>query len=185
MSKAASALVESHLQALLSASELGPILDLACGGGRNGLFLVGKGVPVVFADRSETSLEEVRNRLDAMSASAAAEKSRCWLVDFENKEKDPLAEKRFGAIIVFNYLHRALFTAIKGAIAPGGIVIYETFTVDNLRYGRPRNPDYLLRPGELAEYFGDWDCLHHFEGEVKGEPGTRAIAQIVARKPNN
>jgi hypothetical protein len=55
----------------------------------------------------------------------------------------------FGAVIVTNYLHRPLFPTLRSALAPGGVLLYETFAAGNERFGRPSNPDFLLRPGEL------------------------------------
>ena len=76
--------------------------------------------------------------------------------------------------------------SIKQAVLPGGIVIYETFTVDQPQFGRPHNPDFLLQHGELREHFEGWDILHSFEGVVDGAGGSgaRAIAQMVAIKPS-
>jgi hypothetical protein len=65
---------------------------------------------------------------------------------------------------------------------PGGLVVYETFTVAQRRFGRPNNPDFLLRQGELKASFNDWELIHHFEG-IRPDP-DRGIARIVARKPS-
>jgi hypothetical protein len=62
-----------------------------------------------------------------------------------------------------------------------GLLIYETFTAEQPRFGKPRNPDYLLQSGELGHMFADWEVIHSFEG-IKENP-TRAVAQLVARKP--
>jgi len=62
----------------------------------------------------------------------------------------------------------------------GGILIYETFTLDQPRFGKPHNPDYLLEPGELRRWFEDWKIIHHFEG-IKNNP-VRAVAQIVCQR---
>jgi len=178
MTSHASSLIRQHLDLMVSSATQGEVLDLACGRGRNGLYLVNRGFSVRFADRSREALDEVQAQLKASGKSA-----RLWQVDFEEAEENPLSGKAFAAILVFNYLYRPLLEYIREAITPGGLVVYETFTVDNLRFGRPRNPDYLLRAGELAERFHDWDCMHYFEGEVEGSAGARAIAQIIARKP--
>lgn len=78
-----------------------------------------------------------------------------------------------------------MFEQIKQATISGGIVVYETFTVDQAQFGRPKNPDFLLKHGELAELFADWQILHSFEGivDANNDAGKQAIAQIVARKP--
>lgn len=87
--------------------------------------------------------------------------------------------------MAFNYLHRPLFEQLKRAVHPGGIVLYETFTLDQANHGRPKNPAFLLRPGELLQTFSDWAILHYFEGAVENEAGTgsKAIAQLAAQKP--
>ncbi len=64
-----------------------------------------------------------------------------------------IARETYNAIICFNYLQRSLFTGIINGLKPGGIVVYETFTVDQARFGRPTNPNFLLRHGELREAF--------------------------------
>lgn len=180
MENTASTLIQENLDPLRAASALGEVLDLACGRGRNGLFLLSEGIPVTFAERSSEALEEVKHQVDENGEIATL-----WQVDLEHSSNNPLSGKNFGAILVFNYLHRPLLEHIKDAVLPGGLVIYETFTVDNLPYGRPNNPDYLLRPGELATRFSDWDCMHYFEDTIEGASGPKAIAQIVARKPNS
>jgi tellurite methyltransferase len=86
-----------------------------------------------------------------------------------------------GAILVFRYLHRPLVPFIKKALVKGGVLIYETFTVDQRRFGKPHNPRFLLKPGELLDWFEDWKVIHYSEGIV-GQP-QRAIAQIVCTKP--
>jgi tellurite methyltransferase len=102
-------------------------------------------------------------------------------VDLEKEGENPLPEDAFQGIVLFRYLHRPLIDCIKKAIKKGGIVIYETFTVDQPKFGKPYNPDFLLKRGELSGWFADWDILHYFEG-IMSTP-ERAVAQIVCRKP--
>lgn len=157
------------------------VLDLACGKGRNGLFLVSHNVPVLFADNNEAHLQSIVPIVEL--AVRRAKKSACWLVDFEAKVsegKNPLIGKSFDAVIVFNYLHRPLFPFIREAIRPGGLIVYETFTVDQKRFGRPSNPDFLLEQGELVQAFAGWELIRNFEGEVSSP--ERAIARLIARK---
>jgi len=153
-----------------------PVLDLACGTGRSGLKLAKRDIPVIFADRSATALAEVEQRL-----SKAKLPGRIWLVDLEQTDINPFDGQFFSAIICFRYLHRPLFPDLLNAVEPGGLVIYETFTTGNRRFGRPNNPDFLLEPGELKTWFQNWEILHYYEG-VQHKP-DRVIAQIVARKP--
>jgi len=166
-----------------------PVLDLACGSGRNGLYLLEQNMPVVFADINESALEQVKNTLSSYD-NGVTSLANFWQVDFEQDSLDqddtkPLAGKSFSAIMVFRYLHRALFEQIKQAVTAGGYVVYETFTVDQPQFGRPTNPKFLLKHGELAELFSDWQIIHSFEGVVdaNNESGKQAIAQIIARKP--
>ena len=82
-------------------------------------------------------------------------------------------------------VHRPLLKDIKDGVVPGGTVIYQTFTAEQTRFGRPNNPDHLLRTGELKEVFGDWDVLRYREliGPSRRDGRPQAIAGIVARKP--
>lgn len=153
----------------------GPILDLACGRGENGLFLAGLNLPVILADRSSEALEEARR-----SAEERGLHAQFWEVDLETGE-DLLKKEWYRAILVFRYLHRPLIPYLREGIRKGGILIYETFTIEQPQYGKPHNPDFLLQPGELAGRFQDWEVIHYFEGIL--EDPRRAMAQLVCRKP--
>lgn len=181
----ASSLLSQYMQKIALACDTAPALDLACGTGRNGLCLLASDIPVVFADRDSQNLEQIKRHLTAQPCKRQREMSRFWQVDLEIPGTHPLAGETFGVIMVFRYLHRPLLEGIKKAVIPGGLVIYETFTVEQARIGRPRNPDFLLRPGELRDSFCQWDILHSFEG-IEHDPASgqpRAIAQLVAEKP--
>ncbi len=175
----ASALVVDHIALIRQCVTEAPALDLACGSGRNGAYLLSQGVAVMFADRDGAKLDEIAQ------GAGKSELATTWEVDFEKPGQSPLEGRSFPAILVFRYLHRPLMPAIKHAIHPGGLIVYETFTTDHPRFGRPTNPDYLLKPKELEQIFSGWEILHSFEGESSSETGGRpqAIAQIVARKP--
>ncbi len=151
------------------------VLDLACGTGRNGLYLAERNVPVTFVDNNQNCLDGVEQALRT-----SGWPGKTCLIDLENAENDPLADHHANVCLVFNYLHRALFPAIKQSVLPGGLVFYETFTVLNSKFGRPNNPDFLLHEKELVSYFADWEVLHYFEGELSHP--DRAIAQVIARK---
>ena len=172
----ASALLVRHIT-LLKALEISHgVLDLACGSGRNGRYLLSCGLPVVFADIDGEKLAS----LSAVEVSDPAMVT-LWEVDFESKADDPLAGKTFDAIMVFNYLHRALIDRIKQAVRPGGLVFYETFTEQQRRFGRPRNSDFLLKPDELKAWFETWQIIHYEERERVNPPIH--VASLVARKP--
>jgi SAM-dependent methyltransferase len=160
---------------LLDETLEGPVLDLACGTGENGLFVASLDLPVVLADRSSESLDVARRSAEERGLTV-----QFWHVELETGPS-PLEEELYRAILVFRYLHRPLIPSIRRALRGGGVLMYETFTVDQPKYGRPCNPDYLLQPGELDGWFKDWDTIHYFEGVLDGP--TRAMAQIVSRKP--
>ena len=87
--------------------------------------------------------------------------------------------------MVFNYLHRPLFNDIRDGLKPGGVVVYQTYTIDQRRFGPPTSPAHLLEPGELRRVFADWQTLLHRETVLREVPGgpLKAVASIVARKP--
>jgi SAM-dependent methyltransferase len=179
-------IVEMFVTELDRSAERGPMLDLACGAGRNGLYLIANRVPVVFADADTTALAQVRSALSDPVYKNTRALADFWPVDFERGQASPMGQRRFGGIIVFRYLYRPLIEHIRQAVLPGGMVIYETFTVDQPQFGRPKNPDYLLRHGELPGYFDDWNILYRFEGVQEGPEGgnPQAISRIVALKPD-
>jgi SAM-dependent methyltransferase len=179
-----SPLLSEYLPLLQAAAHQAPVLDLACGRGRNGLYLLDNGCRVTFADRDNDALFEVAQQV-ASRALQQKSLARLWQQDFEQGNK-PLAKECYGAVIVFRYLHRPLMEQLKQAVLPGGLIIYETFTTAQPQYGRPTNPDFLLKPGELSSYFTDWQQHFYFEGVQTVANGTcqQAVAQLVAQKPS-
>ena len=171
------ALLEQWLPEILPTASHGEVLDLACGNGQNGLLLAAAGARVVFADRNQSALDSCEEH-----AQPFAERTRCWQIDLETANTKPLADQQFAVILVFRYLHRPLIPAIQSALSPGGLLVYETFTTDNRQFGRPNNDDFLLQPGELNGWFAEWEVLHTAE-LVEQHPVPRAVAQLVARKP--
>ena len=116
------------------------VLDLACGYGRHARFFASRGCRVLAVDRDAAALA-------TLAAVAGVATLRA---DLEGAPW-PLPPARFAAVVVANYLHRPLFDPLIGALAPGGVLVYETFMLGNERFGKPSNPDFLLRPGELLE----------------------------------
>ena len=157
------------------------ILDLACGNGRNGLLLLQSNIAVTFADNNKSALSNVDASISALRAfNLELANAECWEVDLEQASVKPLENRCFDAVLVFNYLHRPLFPAIQQVIAQGGLIFYETFTVHQTKFGRPTNPDYLLKERELLDAFKDWEVIKYFEG-IKTNP-KRAVASLIARK---
>jgi SAM-dependent methyltransferase len=150
----------------------GPVLDLACGSGRHTRWFASRGLPVVAVDRQ---------RLD-LGAPGDLPGVEFIQADLEDGSPWPLGERRFAAIVVTNYLHRPLFPRIAAALAEGGLLIYETFMVGNERFGRPTNPEFLLRPGELREAFPGLTVVAFEEGET-GSPKPEMIQRVVMRRP--
>ncbi|MCW8915094.1 MAG: class I SAM-dependent methyltransferase [Magnetovibrio sp.] len=119
----------------------GSVLDLAAGGGRHGRMLLERDHKVTFLDRTIEPLSDLEGTPNAQLIEADLEDGSPW----------PLDGQKFDAIIVVNYLHRPLFDDLLASLNPGGIFIYETFARGNEDYARPRNPNHLLRTGELLD----------------------------------
>jgi SAM-dependent methyltransferase len=113
-----------------------PVLDVACGFGRHMRWFAARGHPVTGVDRSAEAIESLQGLGQAVQA------------DIENGPW-PFAGRRFGAVIVTNYLWRPLLPAILDSVEPGGALIYETFAAGNETVGKPSRADFLLQPGEL------------------------------------
>ena len=148
------------------------MLDLACGSGRHVRLLLECGHPVVALDRDAEALA-------TLPASPALE---IITTDLENGSHWPLVERPFAAIVVTNYLHRPLFPTILAALEPNGLLIYETFALGNERFGRPRNPDFLLKPGELIEVVRGTCAVIAYECLELAEPRPAVVQRIAARK---
>jgi SAM-dependent methyltransferase len=151
----------------------GPVLDLAAGGGRHTRFLVGRGHPVTAVDRDVTGLADLNANPAVTILAADLEDGRPW----------PLADRRFAGVIVTNYLHRPLLPATVAAVASGGCLIYETFAVGNERLGKPSNPDFLLRPGELLEAVRGRLIVLAYENLEVSEPRPAMVQRIAAVAP--
>lgn len=149
----------------------GGILDLACGGGRHARYFAARGHPVEAVDRDPALLAS----LDGVAGVTA----RC--ADLEGGPW-PYAGQRFDGVIVANYLHRPLFPRLLAALAPGGVLIYETFAAGNERYGRPSNPAFLLKPGELLEVVRDRLRVVAYEDLTVLEPKPACLQRICAVK---
>lgn len=120
----------------------GRVLDLACGGGRHARLAAGMGFAVTALDRNREALAGLTGipGISVIDHDLEADGAR-W----------PVAAGAFDGIIVTNYLHRPLMKDILDALAPGGVLVYETFAAGNEKYGKPSRPDFLLQPGEMLE----------------------------------
>lgn len=118
----------------------GQVLDLACGKGRHTRYLLDLGCRVTAVDIDLSSLTGLRGE-PGLTLMQADLEGNPW----------PFGGQTFGGIVVTSYLHRPLLPAIVAAVAPDGVLIYETFARGNENYGRPANPDFLLKPGELLD----------------------------------
>jgi len=114
------------------------------------------------------------------SAQKAGVTIRTQAADLERGYR--IARNTYDVIICFNYLQRSLIPQIKDGVRQGGVVVYETFLVDQAQWGKPKNPDFLLRHNELLDLFRGFRCLRYREGIVEDEGDRRAIASILARK---
>lgn len=149
----------------------GPVLDLACGNGRHSRLFLDRGHAVTALDIDVGALTDLRTRAGL----------ELLQVDLEDGRPFPLAGRAFAGIVVTNYLYRPLFPALLAAIAPGGVLIYETFALGNERFGRPRNPDHLLKPGELLDWLHGRLRVLAYEDLVLERPFPRAVQRICAR----
>lgn len=149
-----------------------PVLDLACGAGRHSLYLLDAGYEVTAVDINTSSIAEYQER-EGLSIVQADLENDGW----------PFSVGAFSGIVVVNYLWRPLFADITRSLTPGGILLYDTFALGNEKYGRPSNPDFLLTPGELAEFFGESLDIVDFSEGVVGGPNPACRQAIVARKP--
>ncbi|MEE8420894.1 MAG: methyltransferase domain-containing protein [Dehalococcoidales bacterium] len=154
----------------------GHILDVAMGYGRNAIYLAGLGFQVDGVDISAAAVAyaEEAARKSGVSISVRA-------ADLEGEYK--IEVNWYDGIICFSYLQRSLIPQIKAGLRRGGVVVYETFLVDQAQWGKPKNPDYLLKHNELLEMFRDFRCLRYREGVFENGKDRRAIASIVAEKP--
>jgi SAM-dependent methyltransferase len=148
----------------------GAVLDLAAGGGRHTRFFLGRNHPVTAVDL----------RLDGMADLAGDDRVELIQVDLETAGSWKLQGRRFAGIVVTNYLHRPLLAELAGNLAPGGVLIYETFAVGQAEFGRPSNPDFLLRPNELIDVFASVLNVIGYEHGIVYTPRPSVVQRIAA-----
>jgi SAM-dependent methyltransferase len=148
------------------------VLDFAAGAGRHARFAADAGMRVTAADRDVSGLQDLAGRVAVVQADLEAD---AW----------PFEAGSFDAVITTNFLHRPRLAELIQLVAPGGWLIYQTFGVGNARYGRPRNPDFLLTPAELFSAATDGGLIvagyENGLAGADGEPsGQAAVVQRVA-----
>jgi tellurite methyltransferase len=151
----------------------GKALDLACGTGRNALWLAGHGWKVTAVDGAPAAIEILQHRAAARGVTVDAR-----VADLENGEYS-VEPSAWNLIVISYYLQRDLFEPAKRGVVPGGIVlaiVHITEPVEEQTHKR-------LRPGELRTYFAGWEILHQYEGKPRDPAHRRAVAEIVARRP--
>ena len=144
------------------------VLDLAAGRGRHALFFAERGHKIVAVDRDVGRLP-AHPRIEPLAA------------DLEDGSPWPLPDRRFGAAVVTNYLHRPLMSALLGAIAPGGVLLYQTFMIGNERFGKPSRPEFLLKDGELLELVHGAFSVTAYEARLTSDP-MAMVQRIAARR---
>jgi SAM-dependent methyltransferase len=153
----------------------GRVLDVAAGAGRNALFLARRGCVVEAFDISLAGLRLART-------SAQAQRLHVLTVQADLEEL-PLPTDRYDAAINIRYLQRSLFAPLQRAVRHGGLILFETFLVDQREFCHPRNPDFLLERGELRAAFSSCDILVYEEGLFQSAVSRPAyLARMLARR---
>lgn len=150
----------------------GRVLDVAAGSGRHARWLAARGHPVDAVDRDAAALGGLAG-IPGITAICADLEVGAW----------PYAGQSFAGIVVTNYLHRPLFPHLLAALVPGGVLIYETFAAGNEKYGRPGNPDFLLKPGELLEIVRGRLRVLAYEDVFVTEPRPAMVQRLCAVNP--
>lgn len=147
----------------------GAVLDVACGGGRHARLFAARGCTVEAVDRDAAALVQLQD-VAGITPVVADLEQEAW----------PLAGRRCDAVVVTNYLYRPHFDALLECVAPGGVLIYETFMIGNERFGKPSNPAFLLEADELLQRVaGGFSVLAFEQGEV-AQPKPAMVQRICA-----
>jgi SAM-dependent methyltransferase len=148
------------------------VLDIASGRGRHALPLARAGLEVTAIDRDAKALDDL-----ARTAAEAGAAVVTRALDLERQDGVDLGQAAFDVVLVFNYLHRPLFPSILRALAPGGLLFYETFLTGQAALGHPKNPAFLLEPGELIRRVAPLTVRRHREGAFDGKRVSSVVAQ--------
>ena len=151
----------------------GKAIDVACGAGRHALLLSAAGLSVRAVDRDAEAIGDLK----------AAARRLGFRVDTDVKDLETgsvdLGDDLYDVVLVVSYLHRPLFPVLIKALRRGGWLIYETYTTAQAERGHPRNPDFLLEPGELPRLVAPLEVVRQREGEFEGH----MVSAVAARKP--
>lgn len=150
----------------------GIVLDLACGRGRHALLLAAAGFRVRAIDRDTDKIAALKKLAKKLELSIEVD------VDDLEVEDKSLGTQTYDVVLGIHYLHRPLFPVLIRALRPGGLLMYETFTVAQAARGKPTNPDYLLQSGELIELVAPLKIERQREGEFDGA----FVAGVIARR---
>ncbi|MGH7787935.1 MAG: class I SAM-dependent methyltransferase [Candidatus Binatia bacterium] len=154
----------------------GRALDLASGDGRHALFLAARGFRVDAIDIAAAGLQRL------LAAARSADLSvQVVQADLEHYA---LPRDRYDVVVAIRYLQRSLFEQMRRTVRPGGVVIVETFLIDQRQIGHPTNPDFLLEHGELRAHFHGFDVLVWEEGLCATEGAPAYLARLIARRPH-
>ena len=145
------------------------VLDLAAGRGRHALLFAERGHMVTAVDRDVSGLPHHAG-IEPFQA------------DLESGSPWPLDDRQFGAVVVTNYLHRPLMPRLLEAVAPGGVLLYQTFMEGNERFGKPSRPDFLLKDGELLDLVRGKFSVIAYEARLISEPAMAMVQRIAARR---
>jgi SAM-dependent methyltransferase len=148
------------------------VLDVACGSGRHLAWFAGRGHSVTGVDRD---IELARQHVPSAALVCADVEAGAWPLQLNGQ---PLA---FGAVVVTNYLWRPLMDTVLASVAPGGVLLYETFAMGNASVGRPSRPDFLLQSGELLRACAAMDVVAFEQGYLQDPP--RFVQRIAALRP--
>lgn len=146
------------------------VLDLACGAGRHLRHFAQRGHPVTGVDRNAEALAPLAHLGESIHA------------DLENGPW-PLAQRQFAAVIVTNYLWRPRWPQLRDCLAPGGVLLYETFAHGHAAYGQPRRAEFLLQPGELLTLCQGWHIVAYEHGLLASTGSERVVQRIAAVRP--
>lgn len=144
------------------------VLDVACGRGRHLRWLQAHGLRATGVDRDAQALAGLQGAGELLCA------------DIENGPW-PLPGRQFGAVVVTNYLWRPLWPTLVDSVAPGGMLLYETFAQGNEAFGKPARPDFLLAPGELLQVCAGWHIVAYEDGLLRAP--DRRVQRIAALRP--